>query len=227
MNIKIDEGDSAYNRRHQSGQFKGLSIPFGSLIDFRPPEIVLQRFPKFHKKSLPGLFLGYAQHVGGRWPGDYLVSPLEDFQVDNQSRIARIFRIKEIIPNNEHQFPLRDVADRISRTIGPHGEPTQIHIPGATGSTQLHNKIPTKVQEFNEGSKPIGPNQVIDHGSGQRQRYKNSLRPIGYPTETWNNTSPEEKSKILSEMAEVSIDEWKSYSKSKKVEVMSKMKNIC
>jgi len=163
--------------------------------------------------------------VGGRWPGDYLVSPLEDFQVENKPRIIRIFRVKEIVLSDGHKFPLRDVADRISRTIGPHGESTQIHLPGrgATGTINIYNKVPTRAQEYNAGSKPIGPNKVIDHGSGQRQRYKNSLRPVGYPTETCRDILPEETNKILSEMAKVSVEEWKSYPMPKKVKLMNKL----
>ena len=76
LNIILINGESAYNLRHQKGHFPGLHVPFGCLVDFRPPDIVLQKGAKFNKTSMPGLFLGYAQHVGGKWPKDYLVSPL-------------------------------------------------------------------------------------------------------------------------------------------------------
>ena len=74
------EGDSAWNKRHKQGHFKGNIIPFGALIDFRPPKPILSKFPKFDKRSLPGIFLGYHLMSGERWYGDYLVAPLTDFK---------------------------------------------------------------------------------------------------------------------------------------------------
>ena len=35
-NIAIVDCDSAWNKRHRNGHFKGLRVPFGSLIDFIP-----------------------------------------------------------------------------------------------------------------------------------------------------------------------------------------------
>ena len=60
--------------------FKGEIIPFGALIDFRPPEPILNMFPTFEKRSLPGIFLGCHLMSGERFYGDYLVAPLVDFQ---------------------------------------------------------------------------------------------------------------------------------------------------
>ena len=71
---------SAWNKRHKQGHFKGEIIPFGALIDFRPPKPILNKFPKFEKRSLPGIFLGYHLMSGERWYGDYLVAPLSDFK---------------------------------------------------------------------------------------------------------------------------------------------------
>ena len=78
--IRMVEGDSAWNKRHKQGHFKGNVIPFGALIDFRPPKPILSKFPKFEKRSLPGIFLGYHLMSGERWYGDYLVAPLNDFK---------------------------------------------------------------------------------------------------------------------------------------------------
>ena len=74
------EGDSAWNRRHKQGHFKGKIIPFRALVDFRPPKPILNMFPKFEKRSLPGVFLGYHLVSGERFYGDYLEAPLVDFQ---------------------------------------------------------------------------------------------------------------------------------------------------
>ena len=52
----------------------------GALIEFRPPRPILNMFPKFEKRSLPGIFLGYHLMSGERFYGDYLVAPLVDFQ---------------------------------------------------------------------------------------------------------------------------------------------------
>eukprot|EP00972_Heterocapsa_arctica_P048446 7142328-Heterocapsa_arctica.AAC.1 len=53
------DGDSAYNLRHGKGHFAGLKIPFGNLIDFRPPKTLVKEFPKFGKTSMPGIMFGY------------------------------------------------------------------------------------------------------------------------------------------------------------------------
>jgi hypothetical protein len=74
------EGDSAWHKRHKQGHFKGEIIPFGALIDFRPLKPILSMFPKFEKRSLPGIFLGYHLMSGERFYGDYLVAPLQDFR---------------------------------------------------------------------------------------------------------------------------------------------------
>eukprot|EP00972_Heterocapsa_arctica_P025776 3792105-Heterocapsa_arctica.AAC.1 len=64
LNILLKDGDSAYNLRHGKGHFKGLKIPFGSLIDFRPPKVLLKDFPKFGKTTMPSLMLGYHTNHG-------------------------------------------------------------------------------------------------------------------------------------------------------------------
>ena len=71
----IVPGISAIN-----GHFKGTIIPFGALVDFRPPKPILNKFPKFEKRSMPGVFLGYYLMSGERWYGDFLVAPLNDFE---------------------------------------------------------------------------------------------------------------------------------------------------
>ena len=97
MNIAVIDGASACHKRHKV-EFEGPSIPYGCLVDFRPPNVVLKKAAKFGTISIPGIFIGYTQHVGGTWAHDYLVWSLEDFQIENASHTCRIFRIREVIP---------------------------------------------------------------------------------------------------------------------------------
>ena len=101
---------SPWERRHKQGPFKGLKIPFGALIDFKPTPVGVQTLkkttegdvkdkperldPKFSPKAVPGVFLGYFVLPGGRWRGDYLAARLEDFQ-DPKRKTFQIQRIKE------------------------------------------------------------------------------------------------------------------------------------
>ena len=67
MNIAVVDGDSAYNKRHGVA-FDGFSIPYGCLVDFRPPNIVLKNARHLHwvhptcwwkvGSRLPRLFTG-------------------------------------------------------------------------------------------------------------------------------------------------------------------------
>ena len=95
-NIRMVEGDSAWNKRHEQGHFEGRIIPFGALIDFRPPKPILSNFSKFEKRSLPGIFLGYHLMSGERWYGDYLVAHLIDFKEPPTGGV-RICRVAELI----------------------------------------------------------------------------------------------------------------------------------
>ena len=61
----LSDGMTPYERRY--GQpFRGLIIPFGSLVEYHPVTAKDQsRIHQFGKKVLPGLFLGYALYAGG------------------------------------------------------------------------------------------------------------------------------------------------------------------
>ena len=126
----------AYNTRHVVGQknpymlrhgrpTKAKAVPFGALLDFRPPEPILKKMPMMVPRGIPGLMLGYHMLTGGRWSGDYLVSPLSDWEekgqdVSDQRRKIRIFRVKEIVfdPDPEKiTFPLREAMDKKTRGI--------------------------------------------------------------------------------------------------------------
>ena len=71
MNTAVVDGGSAYTKRHGVA-FDGFSTPYGYLVDFRPPNIVLKKAAKFGTTSMPGIFVGYTQHVGGKWAHDYV-----------------------------------------------------------------------------------------------------------------------------------------------------------
>ena len=89
MNIAVIDGDSAYNKRH-GVEFDRFSIPYGCLVDFRSPKMVLKKAATFGTTSMPGIFIGYTQHVGATWLHDYLICPLEDFQIENAPHTCRI-----------------------------------------------------------------------------------------------------------------------------------------
>ena len=60
----LSDGKTPYERRFGQ-QFKGLIIPFGSLVEYHPITAKDQsRIHQFGKKVLPGLFLGYALYAG-------------------------------------------------------------------------------------------------------------------------------------------------------------------
>ena len=111
-------GDSAWNKRHKQGHFKGEIIPFGALVDFRPPKPILNRFLKFEKRSMPGILLGYYLMSGERWYGDFLVAPLHDFQSPPPGGV-RVCRISEVIIDkvSPFRFPLRESKDRDERSL--------------------------------------------------------------------------------------------------------------
>ena len=61
----FSDGETPYERRFWQ-PFKGLIIPFGSLVEHHPLTAKDQsRIHQFGKKVLPGLFLGCALYAGG------------------------------------------------------------------------------------------------------------------------------------------------------------------
>ena len=74
-------------------------------------------------RGIMGLFLGYHLHSGGRWSGDYLVTPLTDWDAAKTEGIAkvRVFRVKEIYFDqkdpNSFKFPMREALDRYLHDI--------------------------------------------------------------------------------------------------------------
>ena len=70
-------GESPYEKRFQA-PFKGQRLPFGCLVDFMPSDARKEPAHKFSNPAEPGVLVGYHQHPGGRWSGDYLVYRLSD-----------------------------------------------------------------------------------------------------------------------------------------------------
>eukprot|EP00972_Heterocapsa_arctica_P083756 12341974-Heterocapsa_arctica.AAC.1 len=62
LNISLIDGACACDHPHGKGHLSGSKIPFGSLMGFRPPKVLLKDFTKFSKATMPGVMLGY--HVG-------------------------------------------------------------------------------------------------------------------------------------------------------------------
>ena len=141
---------------------------------------------------MPGIFIGYTQHVGGKWAHDYLVCSLEDFQIENSINTCEIFRTREVIPDcsgvdscsTGYIFPLRAVKDQLARTLSPHGGSTEVSFPrrGSLGKIHLSNKIPkrTTVIKHQPDSQ-----EIEDSGSGARRRRADTTRPINFDTRTW------------------------------------------
>ena len=75
-------------------------------------------FPKFEKRSLPGIFLGYHLMSGERFYGDYLVAPLQDFRSPPTGGV-RVCRVAEIIVDKaeKYRFPLREYKDKAERSL--------------------------------------------------------------------------------------------------------------
>ena len=94
----LSDGKTPYERRF--GQpFKGLIIPFGSLVEYHPITAKDQsRIHLFGKEVLPGLFLGYALYAGEIWKGDVQVADLEELETMDASEIySKRLNAKEVI----------------------------------------------------------------------------------------------------------------------------------
>ena len=74
-NLRKVNGVSPWDVRRKDdpsiGGFKVTLIPFGALVDFRPPANTFKGLPKFASRAMPGIFLGYRLQPGGIWKGEY------------------------------------------------------------------------------------------------------------------------------------------------------------
>ena len=103
-NIAIVNGDSAWNKRHKKGRFRGMQFPFGALVDFMPQPDT--RVESMGPKTLPGVFIGYHVNPGGEWSGDYLVADLAYFRANPDVPRSKVIihRIKEAVPILDGKF---------------------------------------------------------------------------------------------------------------------------
>ena len=68
--------------------FKGLTIPFGSMVEYHPVSArELSRLHQFGPKVMPGKFLGYALYPVRIWKGDMLVADIEELEQMDASEI--------------------------------------------------------------------------------------------------------------------------------------------
>ena len=107
----LPDGKTPYERRF--GQpFKGSIIPLGSLVEYHPITAKDQsRIHQFGKKTLPGLFLGYALYAEGIWKGDVLIADIEELETMDASEIySKRLNAKEVIfpKQGEFIFPIID-----------------------------------------------------------------------------------------------------------------------
>ena len=116
VNTGIINGDSPWNRRFKKGHFRGKLIPFGSLVEYRPPQPVVAAQGKLGARAIPGVCLGYRVHPGGKWRQEFLIAPISCFNSD-EFRLV-VHRVREVIFDAQNiVFPLREARDRKLRTV--------------------------------------------------------------------------------------------------------------
>jgi len=105
----LDTGLTPYETRFQR-EFKGLIIPFGSRIKYKPSsDKDKSRLHPFQEQLLEGIFLGYDQRAGGDWSEDYLIVDTTELENAPTPKSTNIKRIKEIFrykDNDKWYFPL-------------------------------------------------------------------------------------------------------------------------
>merc|ERR1711873_396484 len=118
-NTAIRNGDSAWNRLHGQGHFKGPRIPFGALVSFKPSSTIARYAPLKHDASaVPGVFMGYKVSSGYTWNKQFKVAMLEDFVGRNFHRSCTAadhrFSIHTVgeVWYTPCTFPLRDLWNR-------------------------------------------------------------------------------------------------------------------
>ncbi len=89
--------------------FKGKTIPFGALIQYKPSsKVEVKLLSKFGSKMLPVIFVGYHLHSGGRWSGDYLLVDAAAYQKRLDGSRIPVHRVKEIHYVGPATFPIKD-----------------------------------------------------------------------------------------------------------------------
>ena len=94
--IAVSGGKTSYELRYNT-PFKGPRIPFGASLDYKPPNK-----DGHGSHHLPGFFVGYDTHAGGRWNGDLLVVDKRELMERSTARKVHIrrFKEKEVFPHH-------------------------------------------------------------------------------------------------------------------------------
>ena len=117
-NTEVIDGDSPWLRRHEGAPFKGLRLPFGSLVTFMPKPETVKALPKFDPRGQRGIIVGCRLHSGAKWAKDYLVFPIRYFDDYDYSRPRNLLQLipvttQEVKPvEGETTFPLKANYDR-------------------------------------------------------------------------------------------------------------------
>ena len=197
-NTAYSNGDTPWNKRHGKGHFSGQRIPFGSLIDFLPPKPMREALPKFAKRTMPGILLGYHLLSGARWRGDYIVAPLEDFKDSSTSTSIRTFRISTIIvPKGAPTFPLKKAKDARERTITapPAGNDAATTEMGGEPDADVTDNPANTDDQTQINIADDDPDWELVAGRLLR-RYKNTGRPRGVWPEVWQQLSYKKRKEI-------------------------------
>ena len=127
-NIEImEDGRSAWSRRHNGRQFPGKRIPFGALIAFKPQNDHAKNEHKMAPIGLPGIFMGYKMLAGGKWGKGYLVCDLRNLRgsdgfVKPYTEIEKAIKIQTtdtvwLEDESNITFPLKAAHDEYHKTL--------------------------------------------------------------------------------------------------------------
>ena len=88
VHIKVTDGHTSFQERFDI-KFDGLSIPWGSLLEYIPITAnVKSRIHQFGKETARGVVLGSKLRAGGGWSGKLLVADFKELQ---ESEVADIY----------------------------------------------------------------------------------------------------------------------------------------
>ncbi len=222
-NIAIVNGDSAWNKRHKKGRFKGMQIPYGALVDFMSQPDV--KVASMGPKTIPGIFIGYHVNPGWEWSGDYLVAGLDYFRSDPEFARSKvkIHRIKEVVPNPDGKFLFPVAVWRQERLLkADHfnvpAEVEEVHESDDIEALPLDDPLPAGIGSGSSGDYgatwvpgsvppyPTAPFYGLPPGTdvrgmglesfdgrGRAAKSATANRPPTIPPELWQKTSPNGK----------------------------------
>ena len=103
----FDKMNGKTSHEHRFGyKFKGLIIPFGAAVSYKPHGEDADALHKFGPRTRTGIFIGYYLHHGGKWSGDYLLYDLEKLTKATDFHHVHLVRVKEMIKPKSIEFPL-------------------------------------------------------------------------------------------------------------------------